>query len=87
MFQEWAEAAESYLRAAESYKVGGKPASAAVALKDAGNNMLQCDCFTSDDVIGVLTECLELSANITEQETLGIKQYDDLTHFCKITAF
>ncbi|KAI4892213.1 hypothetical protein NFI96_003994 [Prochilodus magdalenae] len=69
--KEWAEAAESYLRAAESYKVGGKPASAAVALKDAGNHMLQCDCFTSDDVIGVLTECLELSANITEQETLG----------------
>ncbi|KAL7874195.1 hypothetical protein SRHO_G00051650 [Serrasalmus rhombeus] len=69
--KEWAEAAESYLRAAESYKVAGKSASAAIALKDAGNHMLQCDHFTSDDVIAVLTECLELSANITEQETLG----------------
>lgn len=71
MFQEWPEAAESYLRAAESYKVAGKIGSAAFALKDAGNHMLQTDCFTSDDIIGVLTECLELSAKITEQETLG----------------
>ncbi|XP_072534836.1 uncharacterized protein [Salminus brasiliensis] len=69
--KEWPEAVDSYLRAAESYKVAGKPASAAVALKDAGNHMLQCDCFSSDDVIGVLTECLELSANISEQESLA----------------
>uniref|UniRef100_A0A3B1IQF6 Tetratricopeptide repeat domain 24 n=1 Tax=Astyanax mexicanus TaxID=7994 RepID=A0A3B1IQF6_ASTMX len=69
--KEWPEAVNSYLRAAESYKVAGKPASAAVALKDAGNHMVQCDGFSSDDVISVLTECLELSANITEQEALG----------------
>lgn len=45
--------------------------SAAVALKDAGNHMLKCDCFSADDAISVLTECLELSAKITEPETLG----------------
>lgn len=67
----WTEAAENYLRAAESYKVAGKQASAAVALKDAGNHMLKCDCFSPDDVISVLTECLELSAKITEPDTLG----------------
>ncbi|XP_053484141.1 tetratricopeptide repeat protein 24 isoform X2 [Ictalurus furcatus] len=69
--KEWSGAAENYLRAAESYKVSGKLASSAVALKDAGNHMLKCDCFTTDDVISVLTECLELSAKITEPETLG----------------
>ncbi|KAF4088277.1 hypothetical protein AMELA_G00080620 [Ameiurus melas] len=69
--KEWSGAAENYLRAAESYKVSGNPASSAVALKDAGNYMLKCDCFTTDDVISVLTECLELSAKITEPETLG----------------
>ncbi|KAB5586929.1 hypothetical protein PHYPO_G00007170 [Pangasianodon hypophthalmus] len=69
--KEWTDAAENYLRAAESYKVAGKLASAAVALKDAGNHMLKCDCFSADDVISVLTECLELSAKITEPETLG----------------
>ncbi|XP_066538525.1 tetratricopeptide repeat protein 24 isoform X2 [Hoplias malabaricus] len=69
--KEWSEAAESYLRGAESYKVAGKPASAAVALKDAGNHMLQSDLFTVEDIISVLTECLELSANISEPETLG----------------
>ncbi|XP_053349875.1 tetratricopeptide repeat protein 24 [Clarias gariepinus] len=69
--KEWTDAAENYLRAAESYKVAGKLASAAVAMKDAGNHMLKCDCFPSDDVIGVLTECLELSAKITDPETQG----------------
>ncbi|KAG7335957.1 hypothetical protein KOW79_000650 [Hemibagrus wyckioides] len=69
--KEWNDATENYLRAAESYKVAGKMDSAAVALKDAGNHMLKCDCFSADDVISVLTECLELSAKITEPETLG----------------
>ncbi|XP_060726317.1 tetratricopeptide repeat protein 24 [Tachysurus vachellii] len=69
--KEWTDVAENYLRAAESYKVAGKMASAAVALKDAGNHMLKCDCFSADDVISVLTDCLELSAKITEPETLG----------------
>ncbi|XP_060777823.1 tetratricopeptide repeat protein 24 [Neoarius graeffei] len=69
--KEWADAAENYLRAAESYKVAGMLASAAVALKDAGNHMLKCDCFSADDVISVLTDCLELSAKITEPATLG----------------
>ncbi|KAK3551155.1 hypothetical protein QTP70_013898 [Hemibagrus guttatus] len=69
--KEWTDVTENYLRAAESYKVAGKLASAAVALKDAGNHMLKCDCFSADDVISVLTECLELSAKITEPETLG----------------
>ncbi|KAF5907773.1 tetratricopeptide repeat protein 24 isoform X1, partial [Clarias magur] len=69
--KEFTDAAENYLRAAESYKVAGKLSSAAVALKDAGNHMLKCDCFSSDSVIGVLTECLELSAKITDPETQG----------------
>ncbi|XP_026855862.2 tetratricopeptide repeat protein 24 [Electrophorus electricus] len=69
--KELGEAVESYLRAAESYKVAGKTTSAAVALKDAGGCMLQCDSFTANDIISVLTECLELSGSIAEQETLG----------------
>ncbi|XP_076842838.1 uncharacterized protein ttc24 [Brachyhypopomus gauderio] len=69
--KELGKAVESFLRAAEGYNVAGKTASAAVALKAAGTYMLQCDGFTADDVVGVLTECLELSANITEPETLG----------------
>ncbi|XP_062847756.1 tetratricopeptide repeat protein 24 [Trichomycterus rosablanca] len=69
--KEWAETAESYLRAAESYKLVGKLGSAALALKDAGKHMLRCDGFSEEDAVRVLTDCLELSAQITEKATLA----------------
>lgn len=60
-----------FQRAAESYRVAGRLDSAAVSLKEASSHMLQSESFSSEDVISVLSECLELSVSITDQHTLG----------------
>ncbi|XP_051576180.1 tetratricopeptide repeat protein 24 [Myxocyprinus asiaticus] len=69
--KEWAAAAESLQHAAGSYKVVGNTTAAAQALKDAGKHMLQSGNCAIDDIISVLTDSLEMSANITDHETLG----------------
>ncbi len=70
--QEWDEAAESFQRAAESYKLAGDASAAALALKDAGKHMLQSGRGSGEDIISVLTDSLEMSVNISHQQTLGI---------------
>lgn len=69
--KEWDEAAASFRRAAESYRAAGNTPAAALALKDAGKHMLQSGHNGTDDIISVLTDSLEMSVNITDQETLG----------------
>ncbi len=84
--QEWDEAAASFQRAAESYKLAGNASAAALALKDAGKHMLQSGRSSSDDIISVLTDSLEMSANISDQQTLGntlAVQNDQLVMFIK----
>ena len=51
--------------------MAGKLESAAVALKEAGDRMLQSDDFTEEDIIAVLTECLELTVSVEDKDTLG----------------
>ncbi|XP_062393639.1 tetratricopeptide repeat protein 24 [Sardina pilchardus] len=75
--KDWIQAAEVFQRAAESYRVAGRLDSAAVALKQASTHMLQSGSFSSEDVIGVLSQCLELSVSLTDQHTLG-KLYNEL---------
>ncbi|XP_036394578.1 tetratricopeptide repeat protein 24 [Megalops cyprinoides] len=77
LVQDWAQAAQNFQRAGESYRLAGKLDSAAMALKEAGNHMLQSDDFTEDDIITVLTECLELTVTVKDEEILG-KLYNDL---------
>ncbi|XP_077086096.1 tetratricopeptide repeat protein 24 [Siphateles boraxobius] len=69
--KEWDEAAASFRRAAESYRTAGNTPASALALKDAGKLMLKSGHNATDDIISVLTDSLEMSANITDQETLG----------------
>ncbi|XP_067303832.1 tetratricopeptide repeat protein 24 [Pseudorasbora parva] len=69
--EEWDEAVASFRRAAESYRAVGNTPAAALALKDAGKHMLQSGRNASDDIISVLTDSLEMSIDITDQETLG----------------
>ncbi|XP_029360683.1 tetratricopeptide repeat protein 24 isoform X2 [Echeneis naucrates] len=69
--QDWCLAAQGFLRAAGSYRVAAILDSAAIALKEAGNSMIQSHQFSCDDVINVLAECLSFKDNITEQRTLG----------------
>ncbi|XP_028836678.1 tetratricopeptide repeat protein 24 isoform X2 [Denticeps clupeoides] len=75
--KDWTQAAQNFQRAGESYRVAGRLDSAAMALKEAGSHMLQSGSFTADDIITVFTECLELSVNIKDQNTL-CKLYTDL---------
>eukprot|EP00063_Salmo_salar_P041701 XP_014016536.1 PREDICTED: tetratricopeptide repeat protein 24-like [Salmo salar] len=77
LLKDWTQAAQSFQRAGESYRMAGKLDSAATAYKEAGSHMLQSDDFTMDDIITVLTDCLELSDNIKDPELLG-KVYNDL---------
>ncbi|XP_019896587.2 tetratricopeptide repeat protein 24 [Esox lucius] len=77
LLKDWTQAAQSLQRAGESYRVAGKLDTAATAFKDAGNYMLQSNDFTMDDIITVLTECLELSNHVKDPKSLG-KLYNDL---------
>ncbi|XP_073702999.1 uncharacterized protein [Garra rufa] len=69
--KEWDEAAASFQRAAESYKLAGNASAAALALKDAGKHMLQSGRSSSEDIISILTDSLEMSNGISDQQTLG----------------
>ncbi|CDQ67524.1 unnamed protein product [Oncorhynchus mykiss] len=71
LLKDWTQAAQSFQRAGESYRMAGKLDSATMAYKEAGSHMLQSDDFTTDDIITVLTDCLELSNNIKDPEFLG----------------
>ncbi|XP_048116775.1 tetratricopeptide repeat protein 24 isoform X2 [Alosa alosa] len=68
--KDWSQAAEVFRRAAESYRVAGRLDSAAVALKQTSTHMLQSESFSSEDVIGALSQCLELSVSLTDQHSL-----------------
>lgn len=70
-FQDWSLAVQGFLRAAESYKMADMLHSAAAALKQAGNHMIQSQQFSSDDITGVLDECLSLTHGISEPRILG----------------
>ncbi|TRY58171.1 hypothetical protein DNTS_007131 [Danionella cerebrum] len=68
---EFEEAVRSLLRAGESYSSSGNPTEAALALRDAGKVMLQCGRDSSEEILNVLTNSLELSMRITHSETRG----------------
>ncbi|KAI7806109.1 putative tetratricopeptide repeat protein 24 [Triplophysa rosa] len=85
--QEWNEAADAFKRAAESYKLVGSTSAAALALKDAGKHMLQSGRCAADDIVAVLTDSLEMSTNITDQETLGKLLNDVGLSFTRLRLF
>ncbi|XP_048881190.1 tetratricopeptide repeat protein 24 [Brienomyrus brachyistius] len=87
LVQDWTQAAESYQRAGEGYRLAGRPDAAALALREAADSMLRCDTFTTDDITRVLTDSLELSAGVGEEETLG-KLYNDIgLNFTQLKLF
>ncbi|XP_023657258.1 tetratricopeptide repeat protein 24 [Paramormyrops kingsleyae] len=87
LVQDWTQAAESFQRAGEGYRLAGRPDAAAPALREAADTMLRGDAFTTDDIIGTLTESLELSVGVGEEETLG-KLYNDLgLNFTQLKLF
>ncbi|XP_042597767.1 tetratricopeptide repeat protein 24 [Cyprinus carpio] len=85
--KEWDEAAASFQRAAESYKLAGNASAAALALKDAGKHMLQSGRSSSDDIISVLTDSLEMSVNMSDQQTLGKLLSDVALSFSQMRLF
>ncbi|XP_058601955.1 tetratricopeptide repeat protein 24 isoform X3 [Onychostoma macrolepis] len=85
--KEWDEAAASFQRAAESYKLAGNASAAALALKDAGKHMLQSGRSSSDDIISVLTDSLEMSSGISDQQTLGKLLSDVALSFSQMRLF
>ncbi|KAI2654832.1 Tetratricopeptide repeat protein 24 [Labeo rohita] len=84
---EWDEAAVSFQRAAESYKLAGNTSAAALALKDAGKHMLQSGRSSSEDIISVLTDSLEMSSSIGDQQTLGKLLSDVALSFSQMRLF
>ncbi|XP_029360682.1 tetratricopeptide repeat protein 24 isoform X1 [Echeneis naucrates] len=85
--QDWCLAAQGFLRAAGSYRVAAILDSAAIALKEAGNSMIQSHQFSCDDVINVLAECLSFKDNITEQRTLGELLLSVGMSYCQLRCF
>ncbi|KTF77063.1 hypothetical protein cypCar_00037455 [Cyprinus carpio] len=85
--KEWDEAAASFQRAAESYKLAGNASAAALALKDAGKHMLQSGRSSSDEIISVLTDSLEMSVNMSDQQTLGKLLSDVALSFSQMRLF
>ncbi|GAA6232432.1 tetratricopeptide repeat protein 24 [Lates japonicus] len=85
--QDWSLAVQGFLRAAESYKVADMLDSAAAALKEAGNHMIQSDQFSHDDIIGVLTECQSLTDSITDPRMLGELYLSVGVSYCRLRCF
>ncbi|XP_023249447.1 tetratricopeptide repeat protein 24 [Seriola lalandi dorsalis] len=85
--QDWSLAVQGFLRAAESYRVAAMLDSAAAALKEAGNYMIQSDQFSHDDIIGVLTKCLSLTDSITDPRTLGELYLSVGVSYCWLRCF
>ncbi|KAM4736449.1 uncharacterized protein ttc24 [Anableps anableps] len=86
-FRDWSLAVQSFLRAAESYKVASMLDSAAAALKDAGSHMIQSDQFDHDNISGVLTECLSLSNSVDDPSILGELYLSVGVAYCHIRCF
>ncbi|XP_024917302.1 tetratricopeptide repeat protein 24 [Cynoglossus semilaevis] len=85
--QDWSLAVQGFLRAAESYKMADMLHSAAAALKQAGNHMIQSQQFSSDDITGVLDECLSLTHGISEPRILGELYLSVGVSFCRLRCF
>ncbi|XP_071324899.1 tetratricopeptide repeat protein 24 isoform X2 [Trachinotus anak] len=85
--QDWSLAVQGFLRAAESYRVAAMLDSAASALKEAGNYMIQSNQFSNDDIIGVLTDCLSLMDSITDPRTLGELYLSVGVSYCWLRCF
>ncbi|XP_035991544.1 tetratricopeptide repeat protein 24 isoform X2 [Fundulus heteroclitus] len=85
--QDWSLAVQSFLRAAESYKVASMLDSAAAALKEAGSHMVHSDQFSHDDVKDRLTECLRLSNSVGDPSTLGELYLSVGVSYCRIRCF
>ncbi|XP_059423141.1 tetratricopeptide repeat protein 24 isoform X3 [Carassius carassius] len=85
--EQWDEAVASFQRAAESYKLAGNTSAAALALRDAGKHMMQSGRSSSDDIISVLTDSLEMSVNISDQQTLGKLLSDVALSFSQMRLF
>ncbi|XP_042345527.1 tetratricopeptide repeat protein 24 [Plectropomus leopardus] len=85
--QDWSQAVQGFLRAAESYRVAAMLDSAAAALKEAGSHMIQSDQFSADDIIGVLAECLSLTDSITDPKTLGELYLSVGMSYCRLRCF
>ncbi|XP_027868883.1 tetratricopeptide repeat protein 24 isoform X11 [Xiphophorus couchianus] len=86
-FQDWPQAVQSFLRAAESYKMASMLDSAAAALKEAGSHMVQLDLSNHDDISSVLTECLSLSSSIRDPSILGELYLSVGVAYCRIRCF
>ncbi|TDH11132.1 hypothetical protein EPR50_G00057680 [Perca flavescens] len=85
--QDWVLAAQSLLRAAESYRVAAMSDSAAAALKEAASHMIQSDQFSRDDIISVLTESLSLTDSITNPRILGELYLCVGVSYCRLRCF
>ncbi|XP_023187416.1 tetratricopeptide repeat protein 24 isoform X3 [Xiphophorus maculatus] len=85
--QDWPQAVQSFLRAAESYKMASMLDSAAAALKEAGSHMVQSDLSNHDDISSVLTECLSLSSSIRDPSILGELYLSVGVAYCRIRCF
>ncbi|XP_075995003.1 tetratricopeptide repeat protein 24 [Genypterus blacodes] len=85
--QDWSQAAQGFLRAGESYRVAAVLDSAAIALKEAGSQMVQSDCFANDDIINVLTQSLSLTACITDPSILCELYLGVGVAYCHIRCF
>ncbi|XP_027868882.1 tetratricopeptide repeat protein 24 isoform X10 [Xiphophorus couchianus] len=87
LLQDWPQAVQSFLRAAESYKMASMLDSAAAALKEAGSHMVQLDLSNHDDISSVLTECLSLSSSIRDPSILGELYLSVGVAYCRIRCF
>ncbi|XP_014879022.1 tetratricopeptide repeat protein 24 isoform X2 [Poecilia latipinna] len=85
--QDWPQAVQSFLRAAESYKMASMLDSAAAALKEAGSHMVQSDLSNHDDISSVLTECLSLSSSVSDPSILGELYLSVGVAYCRIRCF
>nr|XP_054596877.1 tetratricopeptide repeat protein 24 isoform X2 [Nothobranchius furzeri] len=85
--QNWSQAVQGFLRAAEGYKLAAMFDSAATALKEAGCHMIQSDQFSQDDITSVLTECQNFLENITDQNILGELYLSVGVSYCQLRCF
>ncbi|XP_043972608.1 tetratricopeptide repeat protein 24 isoform X2 [Gambusia affinis] len=84
---DWPQAVQSFLRAAESYKMASMLDSAAAALKEAGSHLVQSDLSNHDDISRVLTECLSLSSSVSDSSILGELYLSVGVAYCRIRCF
>ncbi|XP_013876631.1 tetratricopeptide repeat protein 24 [Austrofundulus limnaeus] len=80
-------AVQGFLRAAESYRVATVLDSAAIALKEAGDHMIQSDQLSQDDITDVLSKCLSLTDSITDPSILGELYLSVGVSYCQLRYF